>query len=125
MRTHADCVKLVPYYLQERSRSAYVPGTVSDETSPHYVGHLSYTDQLEAFIGRYKRRPADIRYWPYGPYWPGHFEGLLLNTPRHLVAGLAGRELLAVGEFGRHLLGMLLDFSFSDKCLLLLVQGTD
>ncbi|CAG5127076.1 unnamed protein product [Candidula unifasciata] len=99
MRTQTDGMKLVPYYLQERSKSLYISETYKDVTIPSYVGHLSYTDQLEAFISRYKRRPADIKYWPYGPYWPAHFEGLLLDTPRHLVVGLQGCEPLVVGEF--------------------------
>ncbi|BFZ21529.1 hypothetical protein BsWGS_24568 [Bradybaena similaris] len=104
MCTQTDFVRLVPYYLQERSKNAQVPGSASDATTAPYVAQLSYTDQLEAFISRYKRRPADIKHWPYGPYWPGHFKGLLLNTPRHLAVGLRGPEPLAVGEFARHLL---------------------
>ncbi|KAK3798821.1 hypothetical protein RRG08_007178 [Elysia crispata] len=71
--------------------------------SPLHVSQLSYSDQLEDYIVRYKRRPPDIKYWPYGPYWPRHFDGLLLNTPRHLWSAPREPELLAKDEFGRRL----------------------
>ncbi|RUS91741.1 hypothetical protein EGW08_000449, partial [Elysia chlorotica] len=63
----------------------------------------SYSDQLEDYIVRYKRRPPDIKHWPYGPYWPRHFDGLLLNSPRHLWSAPREPELLAIGDFGRRL----------------------
>ncbi|GFO12547.1 cytosolic carboxypeptidase 2-like [Plakobranchus ocellatus] len=71
--------------------------------SPLHVSQLSYSDQLEDYIIRYKRRPPDIKYWPYGPYWPRHFDGLLLNTPRHLWSAPREPEPLATAAFGRRL----------------------
>ncbi|CAD5114345.1 DgyrCDS3484 [Dimorphilus gyrociliatus] len=43
-----------------------------------------YSQHLEEFISKYKTKPPDIKYWPYGPYWPPHYYGPLLQTPKHL-----------------------------------------
>lgn len=74
---------------------------------PFLSGHLTYTGQLEDYISKYKRRPDDIKYWPYGPYWPRHFDGFLLNTPRHKWAKRVPDEdnMLAIGDYGRMLNG--------------------
>ncbi|GFS12030.1 cytosolic carboxypeptidase 2 [Elysia marginata] len=79
--------------------------TALTSPSPVHVSQLSYSDQLEDYIVRYKRRPPDIKHWPYGPYWPRHFDGLLLNTPRHLWSAPREPELLAKDDFGRRLHG--------------------
>ncbi|XP_060592114.1 cytosolic carboxypeptidase 2-like isoform X8 [Ruditapes philippinarum] len=43
---------------------------------------INYSKQLEEFITKYKTRPRDIKFWPYGPYWPAYFENEILDTPR-------------------------------------------
>ncbi|KAK3087050.1 hypothetical protein FSP39_000988 [Pinctada imbricata] len=43
----------------------------------------NYSEQLEEFISRYKTRPPDIKFWPYGPYWPKYYDTEILETPRH------------------------------------------
>ena len=98
--TRADSRNSIAYSCcsQTPSEGFYSP-------SPLHVSQLSYSDQLEDYIIRYKRRPPDIKHWPYGPYWPRHFDGLLLNTPRHLWSAPREPELLATGEFGRRLHG--------------------
>ena len=45
---------------------------------------LSYSKQLEEFISKYKTRPHDIKFWPYGPYWPPYFQDEILEAPRHV-----------------------------------------
>ena len=45
---------------------------------------LSYSKQLEEFISKYKTRPHDIKFWPYGPYWPPYYEDEILEAPKHL-----------------------------------------
>lgn len=42
-----------------------------------------YSQQLEEFINKYKTKPPDIKFWPYGPYWPPHYYGPLVTTPKH------------------------------------------
>lgn len=44
---------------------------------------LSYSKQLEEFISKYKTRPHDIKFWPYGPYWPQYYEDEILEAPKH------------------------------------------
>lgn len=44
----------------------------------------SYSEQLAQFIAKFKRRPPDIRYWPYGPYWPKYYDYIILETPKLL-----------------------------------------
>lgn len=44
---------------------------------------VRYSQQLADFIRRYKTRPQDIKFWPYGPYWPTQYFGPLHATPRH------------------------------------------
>lgn len=43
--------------------------------------YWKYSRQLEEFISKYKRRPMDIKFWPYGPYWPSNGRDILLETP--------------------------------------------
>ena len=43
-----------------------------------------YATQLEQFIAKYKAPPPDIKYWPYGPYWPDHYYGEILDTPKYI-----------------------------------------
>ncbi|WAR16337.1 CBPC2-like protein [Mya arenaria] len=43
---------------------------------------INYSKQLEEFITKYKTRPRDIKFWPYGPYWPQYFESEILETPK-------------------------------------------
>ncbi|KAH9508360.1 Cytosolic carboxypeptidase 2 [Bulinus truncatus] len=52
--------------------------------SKNYVCCSSYSSQLQDYIFRFRRRPSDVKHWPYGPYWPDEFEGKLVDTPRHL-----------------------------------------
>ncbi|KAK7475648.1 hypothetical protein BaRGS_00033141 [Batillaria attramentaria] len=49
------------------------------------VGLRSYSQQLEEYITRFRSRPPDIKFWPYGPYWPRYYEGVTLDTPRFLL----------------------------------------
>lgn len=106
MEYGSEFYKFSPNTLLGRNRDiSFLSDTYSDRGVPLYICYLSYSDQLEDYISRYKRRPQDIKYWPYGPYWPSQFEGLLLNTPRHLWKDTPGQEPLATGEYGRHLLG--------------------
>ena len=44
----------------------------------------NYSEQLQDFISRYKTRPPDIKFWPYGPYWPKSYEEEVQETPRHI-----------------------------------------
>nr|XP_022332563.1 cytosolic carboxypeptidase 2-like isoform X28 [Crassostrea virginica]XP_022332571.1 cytosolic carboxypeptidase 2-like isoform X28 [Crassostrea virginica] len=48
------------------------------------TSYWNYSEQLEDFIARYKTRPPDIKFWPYGPYWPKYYEDEVQETPRHL-----------------------------------------
>ncbi|KAK3581757.1 hypothetical protein CHS0354_036079 [Potamilus streckersoni] len=41
----------------------------------------NYSKQLQEFIQKYKTRPRDIKFWPYGPYWPKYYEDEILETP--------------------------------------------
>jgi len=45
---------------------------------------ISYSKQLEEFITKYKTRPKDIKFWPYGPYWPPYYDNEVLDTPKLL-----------------------------------------
>lgn len=45
---------------------------------------INYSKQLEEFITKYKTKPRDIKFWPYGPYWPPYFENDILDTPKFL-----------------------------------------
>lgn len=53
---------------------------------------ISYSKQLEEFINKYKTRPRDIKFWPYGPYWPPYFENEVLDTPKLLNTCPTERE---------------------------------
>ena len=46
------------------------------------TSYWNYSEQLEEFISRYKTRPPDIKFWPYGPYWPKYYDTEILETPR-------------------------------------------
>lgn len=59
------------------------------------VGLHSYSQQLEEYISRYRSRPPDIKFWPYGPYWPRYYEGVILETPRFLCKFAPFQESLA------------------------------
>ncbi|XP_076082751.1 uncharacterized protein LOC143053849 isoform X5 [Mytilus galloprovincialis] len=48
------------------------------------TSYWNYSEQLEDFIARYKTRPPDIKFWPYGPYWPKYHEREILETPRFI-----------------------------------------
>lgn len=48
------------------------------------TSYWNYSEQLEDFIARYKTRPPDIKFWPYGPYWPKFYEDEVQETPKHL-----------------------------------------
>ncbi|CAC5383170.1 AGBL2_3 [Mytilus coruscus] len=48
------------------------------------TSYWNYSEQLEDFIARYKTRPPDIKFWPYGPYWPKYHEKEILETPRFM-----------------------------------------
>lgn len=48
------------------------------------TSYWNYSEQLEEFIARYKTRPPDIKFWPYGPYWPKYHEREILETPRFI-----------------------------------------
>lgn len=49
-----------------------------------YTHQLSYSAQLKDYITRFKKRPSDIKHWPYGPYWPNELNSIVLDTPRHI-----------------------------------------
>ena len=54
-------------------------------TTPLYHRtYVRYADVLEAFISKYKSRPPDIKFWPYGPYWPADSQGPAIQTPHHI-----------------------------------------
>ena len=44
--------------------------------------HVKFSQILDEFVNNYRQRPADMTYWPYGPYWPlSDSTGTLYNTP--------------------------------------------
>ena len=45
---------------------------------------INYSKSLEDFFTKYKTRPRDIKFWPYGPYWPQYFENEILESPKLL-----------------------------------------
>ena len=53
-----------------------------------------YAKQLEEFILKFKTCPPDIKFWPYGPYWPDHYYGPLYETPKHIRASPWQPELM-------------------------------
>ena len=53
---------------------------------------LNYSKQLEEFISKYKTRPHDIKFWPYGPYWPPYYADEILEAPRHIYTCPGGKE---------------------------------
>ncbi|XP_021377488.1 cytosolic carboxypeptidase 2-like isoform X18 [Mizuhopecten yessoensis] len=59
------------------------------------TSYWNYSEQLEEFISRYKTRPPDIKFWPYGPYWPKFYDSEVLETPKHLNTSPKYKEPLA------------------------------
>ncbi|KAL8585690.1 hypothetical protein ACOMHN_022337 [Nucella lapillus] len=77
--------------LRERDRTRFASflSDDSDVTSvappvASRVGLKTYSQQLKDYITRYRCRPPDIKFWPYGPYWPRDHDGVHLDTPRFL-----------------------------------------
>lgn len=67
--------------MQELQQTAFIPHLPSSE---HGGVYLSYGERLQQFIAVHKTRPADIKFWPYGPYWPVGHVGPVISTPRFL-----------------------------------------
>lgn len=59
-------------------------GTLRAQNSILKTSFWNYSEQLEEFIARYKTRPPDIKFWPYGPYWPKFYDSIVLETPKHI-----------------------------------------
>ena len=63
--------------LQDRERTRF-GSFISDDSdgapvAPPVASRVAlktYSQQLEDYITRYRCRPPDIKFWPYGPYWP-------------------------------------------------------
>ena len=77
--------------LQERERTRF-GSFISDDSdgapvAPPVASRVAlrtYSQQLEDYITRFRCRPPDIKFWPYGPYWPRYHDGVKLDTPRFL-----------------------------------------
>lgn len=70
----------------EESQVVATESSDTDSPPPIYskISYLSYSQQLEEYINKYKTRPPDIKFWPYGPYWPQYYDGEILVTPKHI-----------------------------------------
>lgn len=65
----------------------------------HVRSFWNYSEQLEKFITKYKTRPPDIKFWPYGPYWPKRFScDVILHTPRFISKSVEFSEPLLLHD---------------------------
>ena len=83
--------KMENYYNESNSESDAPPVTSK-------VSYVSYSQQLEEYINKYKTRPPDIKFWPYGPYWPRVYDTEILPTPRHITTCPNEPEPLATND---------------------------
>ena len=86
-----------PEILSLRQMYAYSQGRVSRGVQLRH-----YTDELCDFIATYKASPPDIKFWPYGPYWPEDFRPVLHHPPKHIREIPADAEpFLELADCGR------------------------
>ena len=60
--------------------------TAAERSDTFMRTFVRYTEELEDYISKHRAPPPDIRYWPYGPYWPSRAgsEGPVIGTPKHV-----------------------------------------
>ena len=90
-KRHRQCTLSTRVTKNGSMESGCSPGGEHDS---NYRTYVRYAQQLEEFILKYKASPPDIKFWPYGPYWPPDIQGPVEETPRHNRQLPAHDELL-------------------------------
>ena len=90
--------------MQQQTHTALLPHPHQPERqTTSFRTFLRYAEQLEEFIHKHKAKPPDIKHWPYGPYWPPFYYGLVIQTPKLLSVSPRHSEPLWRRDWGKYL----------------------